>query len=95
MGDEYKISGFSSGVNPGLNVTSTNGTHAAVTVECIFCHDIVVAEITGSNEAHNNFYNTANQTSLLKGGNEACVGCPYSCGIQRYLGEERGLYNLC
>lgn len=81
MGDEYKISEFSPGINPGLNLSGTSGTHAAVTVECIFCHDMAVAEITGSNEAHNNFYNTANQTSLLKGGNEACVGCHTHAGF--------------
>lgn len=72
--DDAGISGFSPGVDPGLNVSNTSA-HAAVTVECVFCHDMVIDQITGANEAHNSFYNTANQTTLLKGGNEACVGC--------------------
>ncbi len=57
------------------NVTSNPNAHAAVTVECVFCHDLIVDEITGSQEAHGSYYNASNQTSLLKGGNEACVGC--------------------
>jgi len=64
----------SSGFDPGINL-SAMGAHAAVTVECVFCHDMVLGNITGSQEAHRNFYNVSNQSTLLKGGNEACVGC--------------------
>lgn len=57
------------------NVTSNPEAHAAVTVECIFCHDLIEGEIKGSEEAHGAYYNATNQSSMLKGGNEACVGC--------------------
>lgn len=67
--DEFGISG-----SPEVNF-SEMGAHAAVTVECVFCHDLVLTQISGSGEAHSNFYNEANQSTLLKGGNEACVGC--------------------
>lgn len=75
--DDKGISG-----SPETNVSST-GAHAAITVECVFCHDMVIKNpgtgepegLLNPNEAHNSFYNTANQTALLKGGNEACVGC--------------------
>lgn len=67
--EDFGISGF-----PETNVSNMSA-HAAVTVECVFCHDMVVNQITGTGEAHNKFYNDSNQTSLLKGANEACVGC--------------------
>lgn len=54
---------------------SAAGAHSAVTVECVFCHDMIVNEINGTREAHSIYYNEANRTSLLKGGNEACIGC--------------------
>lgn len=64
------------------NVSTNPNAHAAVTVECVFCHDLIVNDgsgnpqgILGSEEAHASYYNASNQTSLLKGGNEACVGC--------------------
>jgi hypothetical protein len=66
-----------------LNITTDPQAHAAVTVECIFCHNEIVKnsstgkqqELLGSQEAHGSYYNASNQTSLLKGGNEACLGC--------------------
>ena len=64
------------------NVTANPEAHAAVTVECVFCHTLVVEdlstnprEILGSDEAHQTFYNASNQSTILKGGNEACIGC--------------------
>ena len=64
------------------NVTADPEAHAAVTVECIFCHTLVVEdlstnprEILGSDESHRSFYNASNQSTILKGGNEACIGC--------------------
>lgn len=66
---DFGISG-----NPETNLSNMSA-HAAVTVECVFCHDMVLGNITGSGEAHRNFYNVSNQSTLLKGGNEACVGC--------------------
>lgn len=61
----------------GVNITKNTPyvAHAAVTLECVFCHDLIVQEINSSTEAHKVFYNSANQTALLKGGNEACTGC--------------------
>lgn len=70
MAGLFKISGA-----PNVTLANRSGTHAAITVECIFCHDMVVSEINGSSEAHKILYNDANQSDLLKGGNEACVGC--------------------
>lgn len=74
------VNGISS--NKGLNISTNPQAHSAVTVECIFCHDLLVndtsespQEILGSQEAHSGFYNASNQSTILKGGNEACVGC--------------------
>lgn len=68
--------------NKKLNITNDTKSHSAVTVECVFCHDRITQnsagnpqEILGSNESHSAFYNATNQTDILKGGNEACVGC--------------------
>lgn len=68
--------------NKKQNVTANPQAHAAVTVECVFCHDLIVndtsgnpQEILGSQEAHRSYYNASNQSTLLKGGNEACIGC--------------------
>lgn len=72
--EDYGISPSSPGYDPGTNL-SNSSAHAAVTVECVFCHDTVLPKISNANESHSNFYNEANQSSLLKGGNEACVGC--------------------
>ncbi len=70
----FECSNFGISGSPETNVSNMSA-HAAVTVECVFCHDMVVSQITGSGEAHNKFYNDSNQTGLLKGANEACVGC--------------------
>lgn len=72
--EEFGISTSAPGYDPGIDL-SAMGAHAAVTVECVFCHDLVQTQITGSGESHRNFYNDSNQSTLLKGGNEACVGC--------------------
>lgn len=64
-----------------VNISTDPQAHSAITVECVFCHDLIVAEITGVNESHRPFYNSSkaddpnNGTKLLKGGNEACIGC--------------------
>lgn len=66
-----------------LNITADPNVHAAVTVECVFCHDLIISnsttsdpqEIRGSDEAHSSFYDASNQSTILKGGNEACIGC--------------------
>jgi len=64
-----------------LNVTNNSAVHAAVTVACISCHTNVSTELQGSAEAHGAFYNASaadssgNNTNILTGGNEACVGC--------------------
>ncbi len=68
-----------------MQVNST-GAHAAVTLECVACHDAVPTNITNASEAHGPFYNESitnstdstvgkNNGTLLKGANEACVGC--------------------
>jgi hypothetical protein len=68
--------------NAGVDVRNNSQAHAAVTVECVFCHDLILndtsgnpQEIQGSQEAHRSYYNASNQSILLKGGNEACIGC--------------------
>jgi hypothetical protein len=71
------------------NITTNTNSHAAVTLECIACHQGVDEEITGSDAAHARYYfesayttNTSaglsqqNQSSIaLKGANTACIGC--------------------
>lgn len=64
----------------GTNVTTNRNAHAAVTLECVACHTGVVAEITGSDEAHKAFYYASNYSDnqsviQLKGANTACIGC--------------------
>jgi hypothetical protein len=61
------------------------GAHAAVTMECTGCHTGVPTELLNINEAHGSFYNESitnstspsgkNNGTILKGANEACVGC--------------------
>lgn len=61
------------------------GAHAAVTMECAGCHTGVPAELMNYSEAHGAFYNESitnstspsgkNNGTILKGANEACVGC--------------------
>lgn len=71
------------------SVTDNTNAHAAVTLECIACHQGVDEELTGSAAAHAKYYYNAsytanttagltqqNQTVIaLKGANTACVGC--------------------
>jgi hypothetical protein len=71
------------------SVTTNANAHAAITLECIACHQGVDEEITGSDAAHAKYYfnssYTANTTAglsqqnqtviALKGANTACVGC--------------------
>ena len=63
------------------NVTTNSGAHAAVTKQCESCHTGVPAELQGVNESHGAFYNATKQesstngTNILKGSNEACIGC--------------------
>lgn len=65
---------------------ATQGAHAAVTMECVNCHTGVPDELLNSSEAHGPFYNESvtnstapsgakNNGTVLKGANEACVGC--------------------
>ncbi len=61
------------------------GAHAAVTMECAGCHVGVPGELLDPDEAHGPFYNESitnstspngkNNGTVLKGANEACVGC--------------------
>ena len=71
------------------NVTGTQTAHAAVTMECVACHQGVPAELEGADAAHTAFYynssyttnssaglTSVNQTVVkLKGANAACIGC--------------------
>ncbi len=57
-----------------------NGAHAAITVDCTFCHDMVAANITDPDEAHKPLYDAAISESLLKGANEACTVCHTDAG---------------
>lgn len=65
---------------------AAKGAHAAVTMECAGCHTGVPGELLDSDEAHGPFYNESilnesapegakNNGTVLKGANEACVGC--------------------
>ncbi|MDI6903839.1 MAG: hypothetical protein QMC77_08925 [Methanocellales archaeon] len=49
--------------------------HAAVTTPCTFCHGKVPAKLESIHEAHRGFYLNATESSIQKGGNEACVAC--------------------
>ena len=74
-GDGYNYSNIS------IDVSNDSAAHAAITVECISCHSGVPAELIGANSSHGPFYNatnadnSTNKTDILKGANEACVGC--------------------
>ena len=78
-----------SNISIATNVTTNGNAHAAVTMECIACHQGVDEELLGSDAAHGAFYmnssytanssaglSTANQSVVaLKGANTACIGC--------------------
>lgn len=53
--------------------------HASALPLCLDCHDGSVGKdartINASGEAHKNFYNSASNFTVLKGGNEACIAC--------------------
>lgn len=70
--------GFTYG-SQSLNVTNNTKAHAAVKVECVSCHTQVPSEITGEDATHGPYYNASNSSTngftILKGSNEACVGC--------------------
>ena len=65
----------------GNKENNLSGVHAAITVECTFCHDMIATNITDSGEAHKPLYDAAVNESLLKGGNEACTVCHTDAGI--------------
>lgn len=60
-----------------FNRTGLDGAHAAVTMECVGCHDLVGAKLNDTDEAHTAFYlnSTDTNSTILKGTNEACVAC--------------------
>ena len=64
------------------NITANTNAHAAVTLECVTCHDQVTSELEGSEAAHTQYYwnsTSSNQSTItLKGANTACIGCPIS-----------------
>jgi len=53
--------------------------HASALPLCLDCHDGNVGNdarsITADGEAHKNFYDSSINSTLLRGGNEACVAC--------------------
>lgn len=72
------------------SIKGNANAHAAVTLECVSCHQGVGIELSGSQEAHTQFYwnssntinssvggvNAVNNTVIsLRGANTACVGC--------------------
>ncbi|MCX9012540.1 MAG: hypothetical protein OIN66_15660 [Candidatus Methanoperedens sp.] len=88
--DSIPIAKFSNGTRDYSGNFSQNvaekGAHAAVTMECAGCHTGVPGELLNVNEAHGPFYNESvtntsalagakNNGTILKGANEACVGC--------------------
>jgi len=81
IGKNLSVTGTYTIENRSLNVTENSAVHAAVTVACTSCHTNVSTELQGSAEAHRDFYLSAvadssdNNTNILTGANEACVGC--------------------
>lgn len=57
------VSGMTKGVH-GVN-KSEQGFHAATTVECVFCHDLVPKQITNVSESHTLFFLNATSTRTL------------------------------
>ncbi len=57
--------------------------HAAVTIACTDCHPWVAGALDRTISSHREFYNNLNQTDeeMLVGGNEACIGCHTSSGV--------------
>lgn len=53
----------------------TSGAHAAVTMECAGCHTAVPTALQNASEAHGEWYTAGTTSTILKGANEACVGC--------------------
>ncbi len=76
-----KQDGYGNFTYGNFNRTNLSGGHAAVTMECIGCHSGVDDELLNTSEAHGPFYNESINLSnpassgILKGANEACVGC--------------------
>ena len=90
---------LSAGDWAGTNVTDNGNAHAAITMECIGCHQGVPAELLGSEAAHSDFYNQSNYTNgnqtqiNLKGANTACVGC-HTHAVINVTWTRAGGYNL-
>jgi hypothetical protein len=57
--------------------------HAAVTIACTDCHPWVAGALDRTISSHREFYNNLNLTEegTLVGGNEACIGCHTSSGV--------------
>ncbi len=53
--------------------------HAAAMPMCMDCHDgsaaVVAGGLDSELETHTNFINGANSSNLMRGQNEACIGC--------------------
>ena len=68
-------------MNKGAKVGGNESIHAAAAPACMDCHDGNVSYpnatsiLYGANESHKKFAFDAANASLLKGANEACVGC--------------------
>ena len=57
--------------------------HAAVTIACTDCHPWVADALDTNVSSHREFYSNLNLTDegTLVGGNEACIGCHTSSGV--------------
>ena len=90
---------LSAGNWTGIDIAANANAHAAVTVECVACHQGVPAELLGSEAAHSDFYNQSNYTdgsqSLLnlKGANTACIGC-HTHAVVNVTWTRAGGYNM-
>lgn len=71
--------------NVGANDFNNSEVHAAVRVECIWCHPWVEYELTNTaaGASHGAFYNDTNVsgTDYLMNANKACVGCHTHVGV--------------
>ena len=69
------------GYNPDGNAVFDNNTkHAAVSIGCVECHSWVPTELMDASEGHAPFYNV-DDTELLAGKNEVCLGCHTMVGV--------------
>ena len=57
------------------------GGHAAGIVECVKCHGEVPTELEDTKAAHHDIYMAALDSTIMHGGDEACIACHTMVGF--------------